>query len=623
MAKVALLIGVSEYEPGLKPLPAAIKDIEAMRQVLQHPDMGDFAASNINVLKNPERQEMEEAIQALFNDRHRDDLVLFFFSGHGIKDSSGRLYLSCRKTRKTPKGNLLSSTATSASFIHENIKHSRSRRQVIILDCCYSGAFAEGMLAKDDGSIDIRSQLGSEGGAVLTSSSSIEYSFEQQDSELSVYTRYLVEGLATGDADQDRDGFIAIGELHEYAKRKVQETAPQMKPEIYPSKEGYNIRLARVPPTDPALRYHREIERLASLSEITFAPRTFADQVQEWLSMPLQDNVRISSARRKMLEVYRQKLGLSPETASKIESEALEFYREFYKKLESYEQELVKELRREKPLKDSVRRRLKELQHVLQIPDEHAIAIEQRISPRIKYSPYLGLQALQRLTNFSQPSLLTIVLVAFLSVGISAYLVKVLLVDQQQNDRSFVSSKQPFPSITPPEPSPQTNGNELIDSKTSLDFNASSDTQVIADTHNQNGITQYNLGNQSYEQKSFDLARKYYLSAIKEFDQAINQKRSDLQFRDAYLYVNRGNAYFAVGEKQLALKDYNKAVELKPNDETLPKAYEGRGDARFDFYGDKQGAIEDYEKALSRYINKNMAEDTGRVKSKLLKLQKD
>jgi len=30
MAKVALLIGVSEYEPGLNPLPASVKDVQAL-----------------------------------------------------------------------------------------------------------------------------------------------------------------------------------------------------------------------------------------------------------------------------------------------------------------------------------------------------------------------------------------------------------------------------------------------------------------------------------------------------------------------------------------------------------------------------------------------------------------
>ncbi|XZF61185.1 MAG: caspase family protein [Gloeotrichia echinulata DVL01] len=52
MAKIALLIGISEYEPGLTPLPSAVKDVEAMRRVLVNPDMGGFAAEDVTVLKN-------------------------------------------------------------------------------------------------------------------------------------------------------------------------------------------------------------------------------------------------------------------------------------------------------------------------------------------------------------------------------------------------------------------------------------------------------------------------------------------------------------------------------------------------------------------------------------------
>lgn len=160
MAKIALLIGVSEYEPGLNPLPAAVKDLDAMKEVLLHPDMGEFAESDIVLLKNPKRQEMEEEIEALFANRHRDDLVLLFFSGHGIKDDAGRLYLATSTTRKTLQGDLVRSSAVSANLVHENMSRSRSKRQVVILDSCFSGAFAEGLLAKDDGTVDIRTQLG-------------------------------------------------------------------------------------------------------------------------------------------------------------------------------------------------------------------------------------------------------------------------------------------------------------------------------------------------------------------------------------------------------------------------------------------------------------------------------
>ena len=99
MAKVALLVGVSEYEPGLNPLPGSVKDVDAMQRVLAHPEMGGFAETDIMVLKNPQRQEMEDAIYLLFSDRKKDDLLLFYFSGHGIKDENGRLYLATRATR--------------------------------------------------------------------------------------------------------------------------------------------------------------------------------------------------------------------------------------------------------------------------------------------------------------------------------------------------------------------------------------------------------------------------------------------------------------------------------------------------------------------------------------------
>ncbi|KAB8331726.1 caspase family protein [Scytonema tolypothrichoides VB-61278] len=82
MAKVAVLIGVSEYEAGLNPLAGAVKDVDAMQRVLQHPDMGGFNKADITVLKNPQRQAMEEAIEALFFNRQKDDLVLVYFSGH-------------------------------------------------------------------------------------------------------------------------------------------------------------------------------------------------------------------------------------------------------------------------------------------------------------------------------------------------------------------------------------------------------------------------------------------------------------------------------------------------------------------------------------------------------------
>lgn len=356
MAKFALLIGVSEYEPGLTSLSAAAKDVEAMQRILQHPEIGGF--DEVKPLLNPERQTMEEAIETLFSSRQKDDLVLLFFSGHGIKDESGKLYFATRNTRKTDKGELVRSTAVPASFVHEIMSNSRPkpRHQVVILDCCFSGAFAEGMSAKsakDDGFVDVKNQLGQEGRAVLTSSTSTQYSFEQQGADISTYTRYIVEGLGTGAADRDQDGWISVDELHEYAKQKVQEVAPAMKPEIYAIKEGYKIKLAKAPIGDPKLIYRREVEY--------------------WVK---GGDGEISFTGRITLDEKRNTLGLPSEETAAIEAQVLEPIKVYKQKLQRYEQALRTEIERGFPLSDRTRADLTRLQQVLGLRDEDIALVE-------------------------------------------------------------------------------------------------------------------------------------------------------------------------------------------------------------------------------------------------------
>ncbi|MEH1951575.1 MAG: SUMF1/EgtB/PvdO family nonheme iron enzyme [Nostoc sp.] len=353
MAKVALLIGVSEYEPGLNSLPAAVKDVEAMQRVLVNPEMGGFAEADITVLKNPQRQEIEDAIYHLFSSRQKDDLLLFYFSGHGIKDDRGKLYLSTRAT-KTQNGKLVTPSAVAASVLHDNINDSRSQRQVVILDCCFSGAIAQGMSVKDAGIINVQDQLGGKGRAILTSSTSTQYSFEQEGSELSIYTRYLVEGIETGAADKDTDGWISIDELHEYASTKVQEAAPAMTPKFYPVEEGHKILLAKSPKDDPKLKYRKEVENRINRGKFTIPAR-------------------------RMLNSLRLQLKLTSEVADAIEAEVKQPYQEYQHKLEEYEATLVEAIAAETTLSETTFNDLRDYQQYLGLRDEDVASIQERI----------------------------------------------------------------------------------------------------------------------------------------------------------------------------------------------------------------------------------------------------
>ncbi len=64
----------------------------------------------------------------------------------------------------------------------------------------------------------------------------MEYAFEgdvladSQELRPSVFTSALVEGLETGEADGDQDGYIALDELYDYVHDKVRATTPNQTP---------------------------------------------------------------------------------------------------------------------------------------------------------------------------------------------------------------------------------------------------------------------------------------------------------------------------------------------------------------------------------------------------------
>ena len=347
MAKKALLIGVSQYEAGLPPLAAAPKDVAAMLRVLQSSELGAF--DEVKTLIDPDLEAMQTAIDRLFQSCQKGDLGLLYFSGHGITDDSDRLYLATRRTSK----DTFRSTAVSASFIHGIMRdHSYQRQHVLILDCCYSGAFAEGWQAKG-ADVKLKSQLEVEGSVVLTSSTSTQKSYEDKEGELSLYTNYIVQGIESGAAESDGDGMISADELHEYAKSHVQSAKPAMKPEIYGIRQGIKIVLSRAK-VDTKLEYRRLVERYAESGEISF--------------------VRLD-----ILEVQRERWGLSDEVAIAIENEVLEPVRKRFKNLERYQRTLEKAVKYQFPLSKNVSDDLKDLQEVLGLRDEDVMPILERV----------------------------------------------------------------------------------------------------------------------------------------------------------------------------------------------------------------------------------------------------
>ncbi|MDX2244542.1 MAG: caspase family protein [Leptolyngbyaceae cyanobacterium bins.302] len=324
MKKVALLIGVSQYDFEFEPLPATRKDVEAMQRVLQHPDIGGF--DQVTTLIDPTSAEMQEKIDALFQKCDREDLVLLYFSGHGVTDDSGTLYFTTRQTRKAPSGNISEWTAVAANFVQGKMNTCKSQRKILIIDCCFSGAFLTGTKHKKGEEAINLSQLMGEGRVILTSSSSIETSHGTSDSGLSLYTHHLVNGIESGEADYDRDGKIKVENLYEYVRQQLKHATPQMTPRILSEQEGGKIVVAYAPARDPESMYGRQVVRLIQQGEISVrGQQSFYTQ--------------------QVLALLQRRLRLYPEEAKQIEQEMLKPYQQHYHRCQLYRRALSKVLR--------------------------------------------------------------------------------------------------------------------------------------------------------------------------------------------------------------------------------------------------------------------------------------
>lgn len=153
-------------------------------------------------------------------------------SCHGVKSDNGELYFAARDTNR----DLLASTAVSADFLRLQMARCRAKSIVLLLDCCYSGAFIPG--AKGDTTVHVRDELAGHGRAVLTATNRTEYAWEgdhlsELDPEPSRFTGAIIEGLRTGEADGNADGRVSVQELYDYVCERLHAAGVRQRPQMW------------------------------------------------------------------------------------------------------------------------------------------------------------------------------------------------------------------------------------------------------------------------------------------------------------------------------------------------------------------------------------------------------
>lgn len=239
-SRLALVVANDQYDdPGLRQLVAPAQDATALAEVLADTSVGGF---DVRVLRNESAQEIRFAVEDFFADRTPEDLLLLHFSCHGLKNSAGELFLAVADT----KPSRLASTAVAADFVNRQMADSRAQRIALFLDCCYGGAFPRGMVVRAAGEAQVRDAFagqadvgGGRGRVVVTASSAMEYAFEGgllatgTAQTPSVFTSAVVDGLTTGEADRDGDGWVGLTELVGYVTDRVHRVTPNQNPQMW------------------------------------------------------------------------------------------------------------------------------------------------------------------------------------------------------------------------------------------------------------------------------------------------------------------------------------------------------------------------------------------------------
>jgi len=235
--KKALVIGISDYD-NLESLSFCKNDGKEMSSTLE---MLDYEiASNDELLGYVKWEKLRDAIYDFFSEVTKpDDILLFYYSGHGIPDVDGGVYLATSETepfRPSKRG-------FNFNELTKLMQDSPSTRIVVILDCCYSGSAKVSKGHADDAAklgtyaIDRHSKelsLG-EGKCILAASQAQQEAYVLEEHNHSLFTYYLLEALkGKNKAATNDDGYITVDSLSKYIYNTIMSLPPEKRPKQKP-----------------------------------------------------------------------------------------------------------------------------------------------------------------------------------------------------------------------------------------------------------------------------------------------------------------------------------------------------------------------------------------------------
>jgi hypothetical protein len=266
--KKAIIIGVSEYNDNdIQNLEFCANDGEKMHETLTSIDYQ--IQDNYKMIGNVKFDQMRDAIYDFFDNRNikADDILVFYYSGHGIPDTDGDVYLSTSEIDPDSPYR----RGFSFNELTKMMNNSASTKIVTILDCCYSGAIKIGKetgKGEDDAAIklgtaainDKSSNLRKNKGiCLLAASQAAQEAYALKEGDNSIFTHYLLEGLKGNEKSIDPMGNVTADSLGKFIYREIVNLPHDRRPKQTPIQKieaSDGIILAQYPelikkPTEP------------------------------------------------------------------------------------------------------------------------------------------------------------------------------------------------------------------------------------------------------------------------------------------------------------------------------------------------------------------------------------
>ncbi|MEU8787065.1 AAA domain-containing protein [Streptomyces sp. NPDC048637] len=216
--KHALLVGTALYEDVDFPsLPSVRADVHYLSQVLEMPAVGGY--EKCVRVEDSSKAAIKQAVERFLSEREPDELVVLYLSGHGTYDrEDGQLYYVTTDT----EAERIQQTALEASYVTDQLEKCAARRKVLLLDCCFSGSAVQGFRSKGASHSATAPVVEAGGVHVITASQHWEQAFTADADQPSQFTKAIVEGLHSGQADLDGDGQVSANDLFRHISRDLQ-----------------------------------------------------------------------------------------------------------------------------------------------------------------------------------------------------------------------------------------------------------------------------------------------------------------------------------------------------------------------------------------------------------------